>query len=106
MAVQIEHDEDECQFVTHVSCKDLSSDREIENTFKDLETALNRIEEQLDNSDIYYFIVSINAKGARPGPGEFDPYDGEEYELSSAIPGKSLSAFWTKPAPLRITASG
>jgi hypothetical protein len=50
MTVRVEHDESECQLIIHVSCKDVSSDREINSTFDDLDTALNKIEENLDDS--------------------------------------------------------
>ena len=77
MTVLVNYDEDQCQLVVHVACKDVSSDREIDNTFNDINTALSKIEESLGNSDIYFFLIDIKARGVAPGPGAFDPYEGE-----------------------------
>jgi hypothetical protein len=96
MPVLVDTDEDQCQLVAHVVCKDVSSEREIANTFNDLDTALSKIEESLGNRDIYYFLIDIKAKGLRPGPGELDPYDGE-HPLGPRSPWEVFCpAFWTK----------
>jgi hypothetical protein len=96
MAVRVEHYEDQCQLVAHVSCKNISSNGEMEKTFADLDTALNRIEENLGNPDIYYFLINIEADRAPAGPSAFDPYDGE-YGLSDRNPWEAFCPpFWTK----------
>jgi hypothetical protein len=96
MTVLANYDEDECQLVVHVTCKDASSDREIDNTFNDIDTALSKIEESLGNSEIYYFLMHIKAKGVSPGPGEFDPYEGD-YPLGPRNPWEVFCPpFWTK----------
>jgi hypothetical protein len=97
MAVRVEYDEDQCQLVVQVACKDVKSDREIENTFNDLDTALGKIEEKLD-SDIPFFLIDIEAKGVRPALGLFHPYeDGAEYDLGSRNPWEVFCPpFWTK----------
>jgi hypothetical protein len=100
MAVRAEHDKDQCQLVLHVSCKDLSSAGEIENTFNDLDAALNKIEENLsDDLDYDFFLIDLEAKGApRPLRG-FDPYEGGEiaYPLGPRNPWTVFCpAFWKK----------
>jgi hypothetical protein len=96
MTVLVDYDEDQCQLVAHVACKDVSSDREMANTFDDIDTALNKIEESLGNSEIYYFLIDIKAKGVRTGPGAFDPYEGE-YPLGPRNPWDVFCPpFWTK----------
>ena len=96
MPVLVDYDEDQCQLVAHVACEDVSSDRAIDNTFDDIDAALSKIEERLDSSDIYYFLISIEAKGVPPGPGEFDPYQGE-YPLGPRNPWDVFCPpFWTK----------
>src|SRR5262249_55511446 len=86
MAVRVAYDEDQCQLVVQVACKDVSSDREIASTFNDLDTALGKIDEKLD-SDIPFFLIDMQAKGARSGPGEFKPYEDDgEYHLGSRNP--------------------
>lgn len=102
MTVRVEYDESACQLVVHVFCKDLSSDREIENTFGDLDTALGKIEENVDDdlnksSPIFFFLINIEAEGVPSGPGEGVPYEPGEYGLGPRSPWEVFCPpFWTK----------
>src|ERR1700748_991374 len=98
MTVRVDYDKDMCQLVVHVACNDVSSDRELNNTFNDLDTALGKIEEKLD-SDIPFFLINLEAKGVSSSLGEFDPFDdgGEDYHLGTHNPWKVFCPpFWTK----------
>lgn len=97
MTVLVNYDEDQCQLVVHVACRDVSSDQEIDNTFNDLDTALNKIEENLGRDlKIDFFLIDIKAKGVPPGSGWFDPYEGE-YPFGPRNPWDVFCPpFWTK----------
>jgi len=97
MTIRVEHHESECQLIIHVSCKDVSSDREIGSTFDDLDTALNKIEENLDDSSkIDFFLINLEAKGVPPGQGGFDPNEAW-YPSGPRNPWEVFCpTFWTK----------
>jgi hypothetical protein len=93
MAVLVDYDEDQCQLVVHVVCKDVSSDREIENTFNELDTTLGKIEEKLE-SDIPFFLINIEAEGVPSGLGEFLPYEDElRCQHRNSVPADWLGSF-------------
>jgi hypothetical protein len=97
MTVLVDYDEQQCQLVVQVVCKDVSSDGEIDNTFHDLHTALSEIEKKLE-SDIPFFLINLEAEGVPPGLGEFHPYEDDgEYHLGSRNPWEVFCPpFWTK----------
>ncbi|GLH79339.1 hypothetical protein SSBR45G_42480 [Bradyrhizobium sp. SSBR45G] len=100
MTVRVAFDEDECQLIARLACADISSVEEVEKTFIDLNIALSKIDENLGNSDICFFLVELKAKGVRPGYGAFDPYEGAN-SLGAGNPWKVFCPpFWTKACSL------
>lgn len=95
MTLKTTYIQDDLKLFLHVSCRDLKRPSEIEETFHDLEAALDIIADRLDERDIYFHQISLSSPGVAPEAGAFDPYDGLDYCLTQSNPWTGFCpAFW------------